>query len=54
MNRISTLFILVCLTLMSGCEAIGDIFSAGFYTGLLVVVVILAIIIFIVVKINKK
>jgi TRAP-type C4-dicarboxylate transport system permease large subunit len=35
-------FVLVMFTATS-CEAIGDIFSAGFYTGLLVVVAVIAL-----------
>ena len=39
---------------LTGCEIVGDIFSAGFYTGLFVVILVIAILIFIVAKIRKR
>lgn len=39
---------------LTGCELVGDIFSAGFYTGLFVVILVIAILIFIVAKIRKR
>jgi hypothetical protein len=48
---LSMVFMLLALT---SCELAGDIFSAGFYTGLFIVVVVIAIIIFIIAKINKR
>lgn len=42
------------LLVLSGCELIGDIFSAGFYTGIFVVILVVAIIIFIVVRLSKR
>lgn len=45
--------ILMLLTLTS-CELAGDIFSAGFYTGLFIVAVVIAIIVFIVIKLKGK
>lgn len=44
---------LMLLTLTS-CELVGDIFSAGFYTGLFVVVLVIAIIIFIIAKMRRR
>jgi hypothetical protein len=50
--------IAVCLTLMlltlTSCEVIGDIFSAGVYTGVFFVVLVVAVIIFIVTKLGKR
>ena len=46
--------ILLMLFTMTGCELVGDIFSAGFYTGLFVVVLVIAIFIFIVAKIRRR
>ena len=40
--------------LLTGCEAIGDIFSAGVYTGIFFVVAIIVVIVVIVAKIGKK
>jgi hypothetical protein len=39
---------------LSGCEAIGGIFKAGVWTGTIMVVVILAIVIFIIAKLFSK
>jgi len=39
---------------VTGCELIGDIFSAGFYTALILVGIVIAIIVFIVVRIRKR
>lgn len=40
--------------ILTSCELIGDIFSAGFYTGMFIVVLFIAIIIFAVVRLGKK
>jgi len=40
--------------LLTGCELIGDIFGAGVYTGIFLVVLVIAIIIFAVVKIARR
>jgi hypothetical protein len=42
----------LALTLTS-CEVIGDIFSAGVYTGIFVVVIVVVIIIWILAKLRK-
>jgi hypothetical protein len=39
---------------LTGCELVGDIFSAGFYTALFVVFLVVAIIIFIVMKMRRR
>jgi hypothetical protein len=50
-----TVFSLILITLvLTGCEVIGDIFSAGVYTGIFVVVVIIAIVIWIFVKMSNR
>jgi hypothetical protein len=43
-NTLSIMLLLLLLSL-SGCEAIGDIFSAGFYSGLALVVLVLIVIV---------
>ena len=49
--RFLWLAVLLCLTLMlAGCEAIADIFQAGFAVGVIVVVAILAGVAFLVAK----
>ena len=54
MKYIIALSMMIMLLTLSGCEAIGDIFSAGMYTGIFVVVFIIAIIIWIVSKLGKR
>jgi len=46
--------ILMASLLLSGCQAIGDIFKAGMWTGVIVVILIVAIIIFIVSKLFSR
>lgn len=48
MRNILFLIYALILISISGCEAIGDIFSAGFYTGLAVVVAVAVLIIWLV------
>ncbi|MRX47613.1 hypothetical protein [Pedobacter puniceum] len=47
MKKLSIPSLLLLLTLLSSCEAIGTIFKAGYYVGIFVVVIILVIIFFI-------
>jgi hypothetical protein len=54
MNRISIASFILLLLTVTSCEVIGDIFSAGVYTGIFIVVLIIAVIIFIVVKLGKR
>lgn len=54
MKNIGFISILLMLFTLTGCELVGDIFSAGFYTGLFVVVFVIALIIFIVFKIRRR
>jgi hypothetical protein len=44
---------LMLLTLTS-CEVIGDIFSAGFYTGIFVVILVVVIIIWLIRKMGNR
>jgi hypothetical protein len=46
--------LVMILTLFSSCEAIGSIFKAGVYTGVIVVVLIIAVVIWIVVKLFSR
>lgn len=39
---------------LSGCDVIGDIFGAGFYTGIIVVVIIIVLLIVVFFKFLKK
>jgi hypothetical protein len=44
---------MLMLTLNS-CEVIGDIFSAGVYTGIIVVVLVIIVIIWLISKLGKR
>jgi hypothetical protein len=46
--------IVFMLFTMTSCELVGDIFSAGFYTGLFLVVLVIAVIIFIIMKMRRR
>lgn len=46
--------LLMTFPLISGCEAIGSIFKAGVWTGTILVIFVLLIIIFIVAKVFSK
>lgn len=54
MKHLSVLSIALLVFTLTGCELIGDIFSAGFYTALILVGIVIAIIVFIVVKLKKR
>ncbi len=46
--------IILSSSLLTSCQAIGDIFSAGVYTGIFLVVIIVVVIVFIVARFGKK
>lgn len=54
MKNIIVLFLLLMMFTLTSCELIGDIFSAGFYTALFLVFLVVAIIIFIVMKMRGR
>jgi hypothetical protein len=54
MKNLTTLSIVLMLLTMTSCELVGDIFSAGFYTALILVVLVIAIIAFVVIKVRRK
>ena len=45
MKNLFFILLAIMILSLSGCEAIGDIFSAGFYSGLAVVVVVAVLVI---------
>ena len=47
-------FLLLLMTSLSGCELVGDIFKAGVWVGVLIVVGIIALIIFLISKLSGK
>ncbi|WP_165836261.1 hypothetical protein [Taibaiella soli] len=51
MKRILPGLLFVTLLSLSGCQLIGDIFKAGVWSGILLVVVVVGIIIFIIAKV---
>ena len=52
-NTLSFLLLTLLATGLSSCEAIGDIFQAGFSVGIFVVIIVVAIILFFVFKGRK-
>ena len=44
----------VLLTMLSGCEVIGDIFGAGVYTGMFIVIFVIGLIIFLIARMMRK
>jgi hypothetical protein len=48
LRSVHSLFLLVLLTVFSGCEVIGGIFKAGVWVGILAVVGIIALILFLI------
>jgi len=44
---------LMIMMTLSSCEAIGDIFSAGFYLGIFVVIAVIALIIWLVSRFRR-
>lgn len=53
-SRVSLLLMVFIGLLLTGCEVIGDIFGAGVYTGIFLVVVVIAVIIFAVFKLGRR
>jgi len=43
---LSILILILSATLLTSCEVVGDIFGAGVYTGMFIVVVVIIILIF--------
>ena len=54
MKHLISICILLMLFTMTSCELIGDIFGAGFYTGIFVVVLVIAVLIYIVLRMRKR
>jgi hypothetical protein len=55
MNKLSTLWLyaLVIATTLSSCEVIGGIFKAGFWTAIILVVLVIVIILWLVRKMRR-
>jgi uncharacterized membrane protein len=57
MKHSRALYALILFALVStasSCEAIAGIFKAGVWTGIILVVIVIALIIFIIAKVSKK
>jgi hypothetical protein len=53
MQRISYLALALFLVSISSCEVVGGIFKAGVWTGLILVAIVIAIVIFIITRFRK-
>jgi hypothetical protein len=54
MRKIYPLTAVFVITLLSSCELVGDIFKAGAYTGIIIVVIVVALIIWLVSKFRSR
>jgi quinol-cytochrome oxidoreductase complex cytochrome b subunit len=54
MRKLFLLFAIVCVAVLNSCSAIEGIFKAGFWTGLIFVIVIAAAVVFVLANIFKK
>lgn len=54
MKKLYSVVALLAITLLSSCELVGDIFAAGAYTGIFIVVIIIALIIWLLSKFRGK
>jgi hypothetical protein len=53
-NILSYCLILFMMITLAGCELVGDIFSAGMYTGIFIVVLVVALIIWLITRLGKR
>jgi len=51
---LSMMLVFSLLLLLSSCEVIGDIFGAGVYTGMFIVIFVIVLIIFVIVRMMRK
>lgn len=54
MKNLTSLCIVLMIFTMTSCELVGDIFSAGFYTALILIAIVVAIIVWIIAKMRKR
>jgi len=54
MKNIIVFSFVIIMLLMTSCELIGDIFSAGFYTALILVGIVIAIVVYIVARMRRR
>jgi hypothetical protein len=53
-NNLIASFLIVMAFTLSGCEAIASIFKAGVWSGVIIVVLIIALVIFIIAKLGGR
>ena len=54
MRKLYSLTALLIVTLLSSCELVGDIFEAGAYTGIVIVVIIVALVLWLFSKFRSR
>jgi hypothetical protein len=54
MKRIGSLGLLLMAFVMSSCEAIGDIFGAGVYSGIFITIFVIVLIVVIVMRLFRR
>ena len=54
MRKLYSLTAILAISLLSSCELIGDIFEAGAYTGIIIVVIIVALVIWLFSKFRSR
>ena len=53
-NYLLPLFLLAIVTTLSGCELVGDIFQAGMWVGIIVVVGVIALVLWLIAKLGGR
>ena len=54
MRKLYSLTAILVITLLSSCELVGDIFEAGAYTGIIIVVIVIALVIWLFSKFRSR
>lgn len=54
MRKFIAFCMIAMLLTLTSCDIIGDIFSAGIYTGIFIVILVIVIIVWIVIKLGKR
>ncbi|MBC7743865.1 MAG: hypothetical protein H7096_02045 [Flavobacterium sp.] len=54
MKKLSLITFLFAITFLSSCELVGDIFQAGAYTAVIVIVIVVALVIWLISKFRGR
>lgn len=54
MKKLYSIIALLAITLLTSCELAGDIFEAGAYTGIFIVVIIIALVVWLLSKFRGR